>query len=191
MLAAILAVMLLAMLPGRALAGVRGRAAAACAGAGASAATASQQALRAAVVCLVNRERARYGLPPLRAVRSLTASAQSYTNEMVRDHFFSHTGPNGSTPGARMAAAGFHWSAAGENIASGYPTPRAVVAGWMHSQGHCYNILAPIFTDIGVGISPHPVGGAIGGATWTQDFGLPMGAHAASANWSPANSCPH
>ncbi|HWF75429.1 MAG TPA: CAP domain-containing protein [Solirubrobacteraceae bacterium] len=147
--------------------------------------------MRNAVVCLVNYERARYHLPRLLQVHKLNSSAQRYTAEMVRRNFFSHTAPNGSTPGARIAATGYHWSWAGENIASGYATPLSVVTGWMHSQGHCYNMLAPTFRNIGVGVSPHPVGYATTPSTWTQDFGLPMGAHSPSGNWGPANSCPH
>jgi uncharacterized protein YkwD len=162
-----------------------------CANATIAATSASVGAMRKAVVCLVNFERSRYHLPRLLAVGKLDASAQSYTVEMVRRNFFSHTAPNGSTPGARIAATGYRWSWAGENIASGYGTPLAVVTGWMHSQGHCYNMLAPTFRNIGVGESPHPVGGANVPSTWTQDFGLRMGAHSPSSNWGPANSCPH
>jgi uncharacterized protein YkwD len=162
-----------------------------CVNATVPATSASAQAMRDAVVCLVNFERARHHLPALRQIRKLDASAQSYTTEMVRRKFFSHTAPNGSTPGARIAAHGYRWSWAGENIASGYPTPLAVVTSWMHSQGHCYNMLAPTFRNIGVGVSPHPVAYATTPATWTQDFGLPMGAHSPSSNWGPANSCPH
>jgi uncharacterized protein YkwD len=162
-----------------------------CANAAASAKGASAQTLRIAVVCLVNRERARYHLPALSSGRRLTTSAQGYTAEMVRRHFFSHTAPDGSTPGARIAAAGFRWSWYGENIATGLATPRSVVEAWMHSKGHCYNILSPMFRDIGVGVSPHPVGRATGAATWTADFGLSVGEQTQSGNWTPANSCPH
>jgi len=162
-----------------------------CANAPDSATRTPARTLRSAVVCLVNQERARYHLPALRQVPKLVASAQGYTGEMVRDDFFSHTGPGGSTPGARIAAAGFQWSWMGENIASGFTTPLSVVTAWMGSQGHCANILSPAFTDIGVGVSPHAVAPAVGGATWTEDFGLPMGARAPSGDWGPANSCPH
>jgi uncharacterized protein YkwD len=162
-----------------------------CANAEALASDTPDPLLRDAVLCLVNRERARFHLPAFHQVRRLTASAQSYTTEMVRDDFFSHTAPNGSTPETRIAATGFRWSWAGENIASGFPTPLSVVTGWMHSQGHCYNLLAPVFADIGVGVSPHPVTTASGPATWTQDFGLPLGASAPSGNWAPANHCPY
>jgi uncharacterized protein YkwD len=181
-------------LPRPALAAVRGHAAGlryGCAGATIRATSAAPQAMRNAVTCLVNYERARYHLPALFQNRKLDISAQSYTVEMVRHNFFSHTAPNGTTPGARIAATGYRWAWAGENIASGYATPLAVVAGWMRSQGHCYNMLAPSFRNIGVGVSPHPAGGANVPSTWTQDFGLRMGQHSPSGNWRPADSCPH
>jgi uncharacterized protein YkwD len=41
-------------------------------------------------------------------------------------------------------------SSAGENIAYGYETPRALVSAWMHSAGHRANILNRHFHRIGV-----------------------------------------
>src|SRR5919109_1185606 len=68
----------------------------------------------------------------------------------------------------RDAVAGYTgWSAIGENIAAGYPTPEAVVAGWMSSPGHRANILSPNFTEIGIGLAQ----GGKYGSYWTQDFG--------------------
>lgn len=162
-----------------------------CANATVPAIVASARTMGNAVVCLVNRARASYGLPPLVQAHSLTLLAQRYTSEMVSRHFFSHTAPNGSTPGARIAAAGYLWSWEGENIASGFPTPLSVVSDWMHSRGHCFNMLAPVFRNIGVGVSPHPVAYATEPATWTQDFGLRRGQSSLSTNWRPADSCPH
>lgn len=181
-------------LPRLALAAPRGHALGlpgGCANAGVSVTSAPPQTMRDAVLCLVNRERAGFHLPALRQVPKLTASAQSYSTEMVRDHFFSHTGPGGSTPGTRIAATGFRWSWAAENIASGFPTPLSVVTAWMHSQGHCYNMLAPVFRDVGVGVSPQSAGASYAAAMWTQDFGLPVGQRTPSGNWGPADSCPH
>jgi uncharacterized protein YkwD len=43
-----------------------------------------------------------------------------------------------------------HTSYAGENIAFGYETPRALVRAWMHSPGHRANILSRHFDRIGV-----------------------------------------
>jgi uncharacterized protein YkwD len=43
-------------------------------------------------------------------------------------------------------------SAAGENVAYGYPSGRSVVNhGWMHSEGHRANILNPQFRLMGIG----------------------------------------
>jgi uncharacterized protein YkwD len=144
--------------------------------------------MRTAVLCLVNEQRTSRHLPPLRANPKLTRSAQGWTNSMVATATFSH----GSDFAARISAAGYRWSAAGENIATGYPTPRAVVRAWMASKGHCQNILGPQFRDLGIGVVARPVRGyASGPATWTEDFGLKQGARPPSHNAGPANACPY
>jgi uncharacterized protein YkwD len=145
-------------------------------------------AMRAAVVCLINEQRAAHGLPPLRADHRLNDSAQSWSNRMVATRTFSH----GANFGARISAAGFRWSAAGENIATGFMTPRQVVNGWMASTGHCENILSPTYRDVGTGVNRHAIGGySTGPATWTQDFALPMGRSAPSRRFGPMDSCPY
>ena len=66
-----------------------------------------------------------------------------------------------------------HTSSAGENIAYGYDTPRALVSAWMHSKGHRANILSRHFNRIGVSGWR-----ATDGVTYaTQDF---LGADSAS-----------
>lgn len=149
---------------------------------------APRSALKAAVVCLINKQRRAHGLPALRANHRLDRSAQSWTNVMVDAGDFSH----GSDFSARISAVGFIWSTVGENIATGFPTPRDVVNAWMGSTGHCQNILSPSFADVGTGIRAKPVRGfASGPATWTQDFGLPIGHHPPSGNTGAAASCPY
>jgi uncharacterized protein YkwD len=151
-------------------------------------ATASDgRAMRAAVLCLVNQQRTSRHLPPLRANARLDRSAQGWSRHMVAARVFMH-----GNPGARINAAGYRWQAYGENIATGYATPHAVVSGWMHSTGHCHNILDPRFRDLGIGVVARPVrpfGSA--GATWTEDFGLAQGARAPSRNFVPRNGCPY
>ena len=80
--------------------------------------------------------------------------------------------------------------AAGENIATGYPTPRQVVAGWMASAGHCENILNPTYRSVGTGVNRHPVAGYASGRHLDQDFGL-RSAAGPSRNWGPAHGCPY
>ncbi|HEY2772212.1 MAG TPA: CAP domain-containing protein [Solirubrobacteraceae bacterium] len=157
----------------------------ACANQNVNAAKAPAQLVRDAVVCLVNQQRSRNGLPKLHESRLLDRSAQHWAHTMIASGDFTH----GASFSARISAVGFAWSSAGENIASGYPTPRAVVGAWMASTGHCQNILNPTFTRVGTGVTPHTVGGYSGGATWAQDFALPRGARAPSHNWGPASRC--
>ena len=65
--------------------------------------------------------------------------------------------------GQRITAAGYNWSAYGENVAYGYSSPESVMQGWMTSPGHKANILNCSFKEIGVGLAQP-------GYYWTQDF---------------------
>jgi uncharacterized protein YkwD len=149
---------------------------------------ASRGQLQRAVVCLINQERHGRGLPALRENSRLNRSAQGWTNVMVTHRNFSH----GADFSARISAVGFDWSNAGENIATGYTNPAAVVKAWMASKGHCQNILNPQYREVGTGVSNASIAGYSSSAgTWTQDFALLMGQHAASGNWGPAEGCPY
>ena len=159
-----------------------------CAHADTRATRAPRREMQSAVLCLVNKQRAAHHLPALHGSSLLNRSAQGWTNVMVASDTFSH----GSDFAARISAVGFNWASAGENIASGFPTPRAVVNAWMRSPDHCRNILSPVYREVGTGVSPHPVrGAASGSATWTQDFALPMAQSPPSGNYGPADGCPY
>lgn len=159
-----------------------------CAGANARVGHASPQALRTAVVCLINQARAAHHLPALEASPLLNDSAQGWTNAMVSTDQFTH----GTNFAGRISSAGYVWRSAGENIATGYATPRAVVRAWMASTGHCENILNPTYRNVGTGVSVRAVKGyASGAGTWTQDFALGMHQSAPSGNYGPMHGCPY
>jgi uncharacterized protein YkwD len=163
-----------------------------CAYSDISANHASPSELRAAVVCLMNRARSRWTLPGLREQPRLNRAAQSHSDQMVADRFFGHASANGSDPGTRLDRAGFRWSALGENISTGYPTPRRAVAGWLASTGHCQILLSPRYRDIGIGVNRRPVRGyANVPGTWTADFALPARSSPPSGNSGPASRCPY
>jgi uncharacterized protein YkwD len=138
--------------------------------------------IRAATLCLVNRERARHGEPALHWNERLVRAAQSHTESMAFGDYFEHVGPGGETPLSRMRRTGYIYSSrlgfeVGENIAWGslwLGTPKAVVASWMASPGHRANILDERFRDTGIGVSPHVGAFAHGqsGGIYTQDFGV-------------------
>ncbi|GGJ07075.1 CAP domain-containing protein [Streptomyces brasiliensis] len=126
--------------------------------------TATASGVAAQIVQLVNAERTKAGCSAVTLNATLTKAAQAHSEDMAAHQNMSHTGSDGSDPGSRITSAGYNWSAYGENVAYGYSTPEAVMAGWMSSEGHKENILNCSFKEIGVGLAQP-------GSYWTQDFG--------------------
>ena len=156
-------------------------AAAPCANADLVPTAANGAQVRAATLCLINRERTKRGRRALRHDGQLRKVAQSYSRQMVRHRFFDHVGPDGSTLRSRITGGTTYlrrvagWSL-GENLYWGSgerATPAQSVEGWMNSPGHRRNMLDPRFRDIGIGIAigaPEDVGGTPA-ATYTTEFG--------------------
>ena len=90
-------------------------------------------------------------VPALALNTKLTTASDKFALDLATYNYFSHTGRDGSLPWDRMTREGYIWRAAGENIAAGYPTARAVVDGWLKSAGHCANIMSANFKEVGVG----------------------------------------
>jgi uncharacterized protein YkwD len=137
--------------------------------------------VRGATLCLMNAQRTARGLPRLRAHASLEQAASRYARAMVRDQFFAHTSPGGSTMVSRIKATSYlrdvlRWTV-GENLAWGtetQATPRATVEAWMRSADHRANLLDRDFQDVGIGIAtgaPSELGADGAGATYVTDFG--------------------
>ena len=138
------------------------------------------------MLCLMNHERARFGLRPLHSNRCLHRVAARHAHDMVHRRYFAHTTPNGWDPGRRARASGYVPRAAawivGENIAwgvGGAATAGWVFNAWMHSPPHRHNILSRAFRDVGIGVSRGvPVHGFRGyrlRATFSVEFGAHHG----------------
>lgn len=106
---------------------------------------------------------------PLALNSKLTAASDKHALDMATYNYFSHTGRDGSKPWDRMTREGYVWSRAGENIAAGYTTARAVVDGWLKSPGHCANIMSANFKEVGVGYAYHA--SSRYRHYWVTDFG--------------------
>ncbi|MFJ3700340.1 MULTISPECIES: CAP domain-containing protein [Streptomyces] len=126
----------------------------------------SATSAQAAVLALVNQERAKVGCSPVTTSAPLTALAQDFSEDMAARDFFGHTDPDGATPWDRAAAAGVE-GLGGENIARGQADAQAVMDAWMNSEGHRANILNCDYRTLGVGVHL-----GSGGPWWTQDFGF-------------------
>jgi uncharacterized protein YkwD len=134
----------------------------------------------AATRCLINNERQAQGLAPLvqykslrgsRFVNVLSRGAYKHNQDMVTNHFRSHTGSDGSTRASRLAAYPgrtgeilYSWEGSGG-------TPRAAVRAWMASRdGHREQILDPGYRQFGAAASHLATTGKPGG-TYTVTFG--------------------
>lgn len=181
-IAALPAVLLVALVALLSLGPAAAQAATPCADAAADPTAGNGKAIRRATLCLLNRERARHGLKPLRSNGRLRTAALRHSGHMARAKFFEHTTPAGTSMTARVRRAGYlkgsrSW-ALGENIAWGtgaLATPRQIVRAWMRSPGHRANILTGRFREIGIGVAsaaPVRIGASAGGATYTTDFGV-------------------
>jgi uncharacterized protein YkwD len=134
----------------------------------------SGRAYARAVRCLVNEQRAAAGLGALSADRRLGRAARQFSGAMVRERFFDHVSPEGSTLGQRARAAGYEGGTLGETLGWGsgdLATPGAIVAGWMASPPHHAILIAPQFHRIGIGVASGSPAGDAGAATVTADFG--------------------
>jgi uncharacterized protein YkwD len=134
--------------------------------------------IEARILALVNAARAqprRCGdkafpaVPPLLPQSLLTDIAAGHAADMARHSYFSHTARDGSTADVRATRAGYRWRNIGENIAAGQMTPERAVQGWLDSPGHCANIMAPNFKEMGAAFVVNPQ--STSGVYWVQVFG--------------------
>ncbi|MEV0474872.1 CAP domain-containing protein [Streptomyces prunicolor] len=125
----------------------------------------AEAAAEAAVLKLVNEQRAIVGCSPVAANSALTELAENFSTQMATENFFDHTDPSGATPWDRAEKLGIT-NLGGENIARGQADAAAVMDAWMNSPGHKANILNCDFKTLGVGVHF-----GTDGPWWTQDFG--------------------
>ena len=117
---------------------------------------------------------------PLAFNERLIDAARAHSDWMFAADTFSHTGVNGSSPGDRMAAAGYSFTGSwtwGENIATQYGSRLSITQsvtagleeGLFRSPGHRTNILGEGFREIGIGITGGEYQG-FQGVMATQNF---------------------
>lgn len=122
------------------------------------------------IINLINQQRSGNGLSPYVVVYELTQSSRKHSHDMADNNFTSHTGSDGSTPGDRMRAFGYHWTRAGENTGWGFSgDPQTMVNWWMNSPPHRDAILSTNFQDMGVGYAINY--SSDWGHYWTVNFG--------------------
>ncbi len=139
--------------------------------------------VRAAVLCLINTERAQHGEGPLVPNRALEAAAESHGREMLSLDYFDHVSPSGETPVDRVRETGYFPNSevgyvVGENLAWGtlsLSTPEAIVQAWLASPEHLANILEAKYQETGIDVEPEvpqKLAEGVEGGLYTQEFGV-------------------
>jgi uncharacterized protein YkwD len=149
------------------------------------------------VVYLTNLERQKVGAAPLKRETGLGFAARYHAKDLADDNYFDHPtydgwgdGIHGVTKrcdtGTRIGL--YYPSWRGENIAGGYSSPSAVIAGWMGSTaGHKENMLNTGHREIGAGY----YSGGYWGQYWVQDFGTRSAVYPLVINLEAAQTSTH
>lgn len=117
------------------------------------------------MLTMINSERAKAGVAPLRMNAELVKVARLKSQDMINQKYFAHTSPTYGDPFAMMRSFGINYRYAGENLA-GNPSLNGAHTSLMNSPGHRQNILNPNYTQVGIGI----IAGGPYGCMFTQLF---------------------
>lgn len=139
-----------------------------------------------------NAQRSSNSLSNLGLNAQLDQAAQAKANDMSARDYWSHNTPDGQTPWSFIAAAGYSYQTAGENLAYGFDTAADTVTGWMNSPEHRANILNTAYEEVGFGIASSANYQGSGPETiivamYAEPVGAPV---AASAGSTPAPAAP-
>lgn len=104
---------------------------------------------------------------------SLLQAASEHSSDMARNNYFSHTSLDGRTMEQRVQAAGYAYTALGENIAAGQASAQGVIATWTNSPGHCRNLMNPVYRDVAAACVRSETSNY--GYYWTMNLGRPAG----------------
>ena len=114
---------------------------------------------------LINQERSKNNLKPLKPDPALREVARKHSRDMFKRKYFSHYTIEGKDPFDRIKKAKIIFLTAGENLALS-PNLTLAHTGLMESPGHKANILHPAFGRVGIGI----LDGGSHGIMITQNF---------------------
>lgn len=95
----------------------------------------------------------------------LEEAAKEHSKDMFENKFFSHKGSNGLYVDDRLYTQHYFWTACAENVAYGALYEDNVMKGWLKSEGHCANIMNPVYAEMGAWVS---------GMYWTQVLAKPQ-----------------
>lgn len=99
-----------------------------------------------------NSQRAQQGLPPLQLSDKLSQAAFLKGQDMLKQQYWAHVAPDGTTPWHWFEQVGYNYSYAGENLAKNFTSADAAMTAWMASPEHKANILDTHYTQVGFAV---------------------------------------
>lgn len=102
------------------------------------------------LLALTNTKRIEAGVRPLKLNDKLNESARLKAEDMYAKVYWSHDAPDGTETWVFFDKVRYdNYTKIGENLAFGYYTGDAMVAGWMKSPSHKENLLSTEYTEVG------------------------------------------
>jgi uncharacterized protein YkwD len=117
----------------------------------ASAGPTDAKSVEAEIFALINADRKRHGLYPLKRHTGADAIARAHSYDMLRSGFVGHVSPTTGKPSDRVRGAGLPSPVVLENVAKSY-SARDAEEGLMASPAHRASILNAAVTHVGVGV---------------------------------------
>lgn len=102
------------------------------------------------MVGLINTERNKFGLKPLKENSTLNTTARIKACDMNRNKYFSHKDLRGRMSWHLFTSNGYYYDLAGENLARLFKTDTEAMRAFVKSKTHRENILGD-FDEIGIG----------------------------------------
>lgn len=105
------------------------------------------------LITATNQQRDKKHESDLSYSSALSKAASAKARDMVTRNYWSHNTPDGKQPWTFIAAQGYDYAKAGENLAAGFGSSDAVIKGWMASTEHRENMLDTSYTAVGFGVA--------------------------------------
>lgn len=104
------------------------------------------------LLLLTNKEREANGTDLLTINAELSQAAAKKAEDMLKNDYWAHNSPDGTTPWVFIKNAGYNYVYAGENLARGFSSSEDVVTAWMKSPSHRANMLSSNYKDVGFAV---------------------------------------
>ena len=106
-----------------------------------------------------NEQRELAGVEPLRTNELLNEAAYLKAQDMLRQQYWAHIAPDGTTPWQWLTKVGYNYASAGENLAKNFSSSGATMTAWMASPEHRENILNSRYSEVGFAVADGELNG--------------------------------